>query len=224
MTQKDLIVCFIGGSGGHFIASLCQFLLYGIKNSPGNDGSLHHIRKTFVFHHGILPRDNTIDSWIKEHDMITKLSKSPLAIGHFRNLSLLQELGWHVIYITFDDDDCEEINNRVMKKVNLPPIETITQEQYNMLKGGGWPTWIEYKKGAIAEELDDKYVRLKNHDECLQWSYIVPTVSKQLCNITFKNILQGSHLIDKLCSFLNIENFDRDYLESYIDQYRQSQR
>lgn len=221
-TKENIIICFIGGSGGHFIASICEYLLYNLSYNPLNNGSYHNT-KIARFIGGILPRDNSSESLAAEYEYILSLTKCPLSLGHVRNVALLRELGWKVIYIDFNNDDHHEIDSRVLKKVNLQKIETITEDQYNMLKGGSWPSWKEYKNGKPAPELDDTYVRLKDHSECTTWQYILPNDSNNICRIEFREIQSGYTILDKLSEFLNIRQFDHETIKKQIDNYRSKQ-
>jgi len=222
-SNSSIIICFIGGSGGHFIAAIVEFLLYGKHQLPQDTGSYHKLSVAKQYPGCPLPMTNTPESFAAEYEEIKKLPDYPIIIGHYRNLALLQSLGKKVIYITFGDHHRKEIRRRVRQKVNLPKIKDITQEQYNMLKGSSWPSFDEFKSGAKVEELDEEFVLLKNKDECLDWIFVVPPIDPNICRIDFDEILSGYSFIDRLAKFLDVREFDKTELIALIDNYRKKQ-
>jgi hypothetical protein len=223
MNHPNIVICFIGGSGGHFVAAIVEFLLYGHHQVPRDTGSYHNLAVSKQYPGCPLPIVNTPESFTAEYEEIQNLPDYPIILGHFRNLALLQSQGKKVIYITYSDHHRKEINRRVRKKVNLTRIQDITQEQYNILKGSSWPSFDEFKDGAPVDELDDEFVMLKDKDPCLDWMFMIPAIGPNICCIDFEEILTGYSLVERLTEFLDVKEFNKTELIALIDNYRKKQ-
>jgi hypothetical protein len=222
--NNKVMICYCGGSGGHFIAALCEYLLFHNKLEPTPEGSYHVLQYArHLSSSQLLPQILTAESIARESQFIENLSDYPLNVSILRNVALLELLGWKVIYITYRVDQVPEIRYRHDKKRPPMRIEDITEEVYNMLKGNDWPTWEQYKNGATVDELHPVYARLVNKEELLDWFYILPPESNNICEIKFDEILRGYTLIDKLISFLNINDVNKNELKEFVDNYRSKQ-
>jgi hypothetical protein len=219
--MQNLVLCFAGGTGGHFIANLCHTLLYQTSYKILDDGSVHSLNSKISSYLSGRLLDNSIDSLIQEYNVINSMGEVDLALGHFRNLSLLQQQGKKVIYIEFQSYHKEEIYRRLHKKVSNK--EVLTKETYDMLAGADWPSWEEYQTGAEVSELDPLGVGLKQKDDLGEWYFILPVNQTNICKITFDEILRGYELVDKLADFLKITDVDKDKIRAIINEYRGKQ-
>jgi hypothetical protein len=91
--MQNLVLCFAGGTGGHFIANLCHTLLYQTSHKTLDNGSVHSLNSKISSYLSGRLLDNSIDSFIQEYNVINGMGEVDLALGHFRNLSLLQQQG-----------------------------------------------------------------------------------------------------------------------------------
>ena len=219
--MQNLVLCFAGGTGGHFIANLCHTLLYQTSYKTLDNGSVHSLNSKISSYLSGRLLDNSIDSFIQEYHVINGMGEVDLALGHFRNLSLLQQQGKKVIYIEFQSHHKEEIYRRLHKKVNNQKM--LTKETYDMLAGADWPTWQEYQNGAEVSELDPSGVGLKQNDDLGDWYFILPAIQANICKISFDEILFGYTLVNKLSDFLNITNVDLEQIYTIINEYRGKQ-
>jgi hypothetical protein len=217
----NLVICFAAGTGGHFIASICYTLLYNQTIPLSDDGSMHEIIPAIgdKYLSGII-LDTTLSSYIQELHAIENMPEFDITTGHFRNLVALQKLGKRIIYIEFTADDRTEIKRRLHQKKTNAQLEKIT---YDLLAGESWPSWDEYQSGAVVPELEPNIIGLSGKDDLLDWYYITPVNQKNLCKITFTEILTGYELVDKLVTFLDVSEFDRPQIYDMIDSYRSSQ-
>lgn len=218
--MQNLVICFAGGSGGHFIANLCHLLLYQTSYKILDNGSVHSLNSNISSYLSGRLLDNSINSFIQEYNVINTMGDVNLALGHFRNLNLLQQQGKKVIYIEFQSHHKEEIYRRLHKKVSN---QELTKETYDMLAGADWPTWQEYQNGAEVTELDPLGVGIRGHDDLDDWYFILPVDQTNLCKITFDEILQGHEIVDKLVDFLNITNVNTEQIYTMIDEYQRKQ-
>lgn len=218
---NNLVICFAGGTGGHFIAGICYTLLYNEPIQVSTDGSMHSLMRKFgsTYLSGKL-LDTTLASYIQELHAIDNMPEFDIITGHFRNLVALQKQNKRIIYIEFTADDRQEIKRRLHKKTSNVNIDKIT---YEILAGESWPSWDEYKSGAIVSELDPKICGIRGNDDLIDWYFVTPVNQHNLCKISFSEIVSGYELVDKLATFLNVSEFDRPQIYDMIDSYRSSQ-
>ena len=220
--MQNLVVCFAGGSGGFFVANLCQFLLYKKTSSVSFDGSYHETSLPSQKSSYLLgwPVDLSSDSFMYEYNTINNLPNLDIICSHFRNLALLQKNNKRIIYIDFQSHHVTELKSRLHRKLaNVPLIET----QYNVLAGVDWPTWKEYLNGAKVDELDS-VGKLKDSHPLDDWYYILPTNQDNICKIDFEDILSNDYtFVDKLADFLNVTAFDKNKIYAIVDEYRNNQ-
>ena len=213
----NLVICFPGGAGGHFIASICSALLNDDSYGVLNNGSMHAFPNK---DRSARPLDTSLDSLIQEYQYLNNLTDFEIMIGHFRNLVLLQQLGKKIIYIEFNAHNKEEINRRKNRKVSN---RKINKEVYNMLSGDSWPTWEDYRSGVIVPELDSNIAGINGNNDLDDWYYIIPSNCDNLCKISFDEILDGYEFVNKLVNFLNVSQFDEQKIYNMIDIYRNNQ-
>jgi hypothetical protein len=219
--MQNLIICFPGGAGGHFIANLCCFLLHE-KISKIDATGAYHNSINYISQVDDIPLDLTPCSYQQEYNLIQALPAHPsIILGHLRNLKLLQELGKKVIFISFLDHDKIEIKRRLHRKKSNKSINKIT---YEILAGVDWPSWEEYVNGATVNELDTNSVGLTGKNELDAWYYIMPNDTKNMFEIKFEDIvLSGYGFVDGLAHFLNVTEFNKSKIYAIIDEYRSNQ-
>ena len=91
--MNNIIICFAGGTGGHFIGSICWNLLFKKKFSVLSDGSMHSFRSKYQKSNFLSGRllDLSDRSFQQESDVINTIGNVDIVLGHFRNLKLLEE-------------------------------------------------------------------------------------------------------------------------------------
>jgi hypothetical protein len=208
----NVLICFPGGTGGHFIGALVKYLSTKQLFKVSENGDVHSFNCS-KFLEGIL-LDHSVESYSQEFDVINKLFNFDIAIGHFRNLAVLEKQIKKIIYISFEPNDIDDVSQRLISK-----ITDISESQYNLLAGANWPAYYDYLNGTIVNELVD--LRLKFLSE---WYYIIPSNRKNLCEIKFIELTKGYDFVDKLAEFLDVKDFDNQKIYAIIDEYRNKNR
>ena len=215
--MRNLIICFPGGAGGHFIAAVCTSLLYGKNITVDDNGSCHGLdysRIENALDGRILDRSEI--SRVQELNVIQSMHDFDISLGHFRYLDLLTEHHKKCIYITFSENDKELIYKKLHDKTN--PM-SISKKHYETIMGVDWPSYDEFLQGNIHKEfLHDRYKK----DWLADWFYVLPKDLRNVCEITFKEIYYGENLISKLCAFLSCNNH-LDTTTKLIKEYRSKQ-
>ena len=212
----NIVICFPGGGGGHFIASICKNLLYNHSIEFQRDGSAHSVLLTHQHQDFLSNRtlDISVDSYAKEYELIDSLQEFDIVIAHFRNIIALTQKNKKVIYITFTPDQKQILYNRIKNKV---PDAMLSNSHYTVLAGDDWPSYDEYVKGAKIPTINE------GRDWLDDWYYAIPANTADICEIKFSDILSGNNLIDILSNFLQIKKFDKNYIEAKITEYRKLQ-
>ena len=202
-----IVVCFPAGAGGHLIGTICSVLTGRSGVLPDERGSMH---TNSIIH---------LNSTLHEDDAIrTELPAVDVVIGHFTNLALLSELGKQVIYITFTQDDVDEIVYRANKKTT---IDLTDKNTYKKLAGVSWPSYDEFLSGKSIPTGESNWAVSKNTYS--HWAYNLPNDKSSILEITFDEINTSQTLIDRIATFLKIDNYNRDNLMQLLHTYRLSQ-
>jgi hypothetical protein len=212
--MNNIVICFPGGAGGHFITGICRYLLNTEKLKLSKSGDAHSAQsptQSPLYLEGRL-LDLSVNSYQQELELIDALGDVDIITTHFRNLLALVKQNKKVIYITVSDEDRHILYKRIKIKV---PV-TVSELHYNAIAGSEWPSYAEYINGNIVDELKPDY----QYDWMKDWYYIMPqTTYDNLYEIKFSDILNGTLNIDKLSEFLNVTNFDKEYLDAIIKEY-----
>ena len=185
--MQNLIICFPGGAGGHFIANLCCFLLHE-KISKIDATGAYHASNNYISQVDDISLDLTPHSYQQEYNLIQAVPAHPgIILGHLRNLKLLQELGKKVIFISFLEQHKIEIKRRLHRKKSNKSINKIT---YKVIAGVDWPSWEEYVNGAAVEELDPNGVGITGKNDLDDWYYIMPVNTKNMFEIKMSEKLK----------------------------------
>lgn len=207
---QNLVICFPSGAGGHLIGTVCKVLLGYPESFPDQNGAMHSAKSLSGFIH--------VNASLSQDTIIRqKLPKRDVIIGHFTNVELLVEVGRKVIYITFTQDDLDEIVYRSNKKtqVNLKDRNT-----YTLLAGESWPPYEEFLAGALIPETQQQWVVTRQHYD--HWEYNLPQDKINTLEVKFSSIISGYELIDDIANFMNIENYTKEKLVNLLDRYRQA--
>lgn len=216
--MNNLIICYPGGTGGHFITAICVFLLHKKPFDILLDGSVHSLklpcqRKKFL-NERIL--DLSPESYKQEYEVIQQFENFDIVLGHFRNLLAISQIGKKIIYITFEQDSKQIITNNLNRKTkNLFPM---SEKNYKILAGSSWPSYVEYLKGAKIKELNTPNEDSKKYLD--EWYYILPYNKSNLLEIKFENLYNS---VDNIANFLNVSSYDQQYIEEKINEYKNKQ-
>lgn len=162
-------------------------------------------------------------SFQQESDAINTMGNVDIVLGHFRNLKLLEEKNKKIIYITFKNDQLDTIEKRRLKKRSWTAGTKRTKKLYDAIAGADWPTWEEYINGAIVKELETDQQDINGIKDLYEWYYIMPADTKNLFEIKFEDIVSGNIPINELANFLGVAEFDKDYIEFIINDYKNKQ-
>jgi len=235
--NKNVMVCFPPGSGGHFVYSICTLLFDPeIKNyKTSKNGSMHNnglFNKFFIdlTKYGLVLEHNNYEEEKKFIESSSEVFQSDEPIlGHIRQIGVLSKIK-KVVYITFEEDDKDTIYDRIYTKAltdQVRAMQVFTKEaadKYLLWKSkcdvnDTWPTWDEFRAGNIPEDL---IMHPSKTDRPLlnDWYYVLPDVKENICEITFKQILNGNEMLEKLVDFLQIKQYNKDKLNQFINDYR----
>jgi len=230
--NNNLIVCFPGGAGGHFVAALCVQLLYpNFSYNVNEDGSLHYTFEGYeindprlMFQHS--GKQENLDA---EVELIRNLPDFDYACAHLQRVDELSAKNKKVVYITFEPDDKDRIYSNVKSKMPLEhSLKSYinNKDRYDAVKGSSWPTWEEFREGNICEELSRTLADPESHDNPFldDWKYTLPDISNNICEIKYKEVLNGTELLNKLLAFLDIRQYNIDKINLFIDNYRNKNR
>ena len=217
MFNKNIVICFPSGSGGHLLGTLCNMLLGNRSVEPDKLGSMHNLFNAGQYGVLFVHVGSSQDEVIRN-----KMPDRNIAIGHFTNVTLLKEVGKKVIYVTFVPEDLDEIVRRANKKtsVNLKDEKT-----YKTLAGSEWPSYEEYCAGApiLSSELthEGKWKVKKIHYS--HWVYNLPEDKSNTLEIKFDEINNSNCLVDKLANFMCVEQYDKNKVMNTLHTYRSCQ-
>jgi len=208
--DKQIVVCFPGGAGGHLVAAIVNYLLTKNQFDIDDNGSVHKFHCVKFLEGKLL--DNSLESFVQEYVDIQRLPAVGLCIGHFRNISSLVHYGKTVIYLDIDQEDIGEIAKRLSVKMST----MINRNTYDTLKGQDWPA---YDQLSNRELTDLAQLRL---DFIKKWYYTIPVDKSQVFAVKFKGLVEIAW-VDKLSQFLSVQQYDKSYVESMLNKYKAMQ-
>lgn len=204
--MHNLIICFPGGSGGHLVAGMCKYLLYKEKFAIKENGSVHDVQCD-KFLEG-RPLDNSLESIVQEYVDINRLKNFDIALAHFRNLSLLSANGKRVVYIDIDQNDIETIAKRLRVKMS----DLMNESTYHVLKGADWPSYHSVTEIDLPDINELRIKFLKN------WYYTLPVDQSNILKVKFNQLSDPKWCMD-LARFLQVDDFDKNFIVEILDKY-----
>lgn len=209
--MRNIIVCFPGGAGGHFVASVVNYLIHGKEFSIDQNGSMHSSTVMRYLDGYLL--DDSMESIVQELVDIGRLPNFDLAVSHFRNIPALLKQNKKVVYIDIDANDIPEVARRLRMKMS----QLINVDTYNILKGTEWPDYESYTHDTVPEDVNNFRIQfLKN------WFYVVPVNKDNVFKINFNEMCSEKWVIE-LAKFLDIHTYNTEFIKTILKAYQEKQ-
>jgi hypothetical protein len=202
---KSCVVSFAPGSGGHFIGSVCQYILHGIEIIIQPTGSCHGSVKSWG--HPELLLQHSGEAISHEMVLIKKLHVDPtqIIVTHSRNLFSLKEKFDKVVYINFSESDLDAMSNKYKSK-NL--YQEIPEPNYNSIKDPSWPSYQDFLQGLAPDFVYNEINQLVTKTVYQEWVWIIPVLQKfnNIYKIEFSDIFNNDtpQWIFNLIDFLGV--------------------
>lgn len=197
------VVSFAPGSSGHFVGSVCQYILHGTKFEIDQNGSCHHSHVKFWGGDQLI-LEPSAEGLIHEMATIKRLPvpNTRVAVTHARNLYMLSEIFSKVIYISFTEQDVSEMVNKFQRKNQLSHV---SESNYNNIKGMDWPPYEIYLNGQAPDFVLDELNLATYKTSYEHWCWVMPALATQrnIHEIPFQNITKCCDWIPSLCEFLS---------------------
>jgi hypothetical protein len=220
------VVSFAPGSGGHFVGSICQYLLNGIKIVIQPTGSCHGSVEFWGDPDMLLQHQG--EAIAHEMMLIQKLKVDPtrVIVTHSRNLFSLREKFDKVVFINFYESDVDIISNKYQKKNFHQPI---SESSYNKIKDVSWPTYNDFLQGLAPDFIYAEINRRVTKQAYEEWVWIIPGLQKtnNIHKIEFSDIFvnDGLQWIYDLNEFLGaiMRSQQIEYIQESWYKYKKLQ-
>lgn len=220
------MVSFAPGTGGHFLGSVCQYLLYGNKIKILPDGSCHSGNVKHWGQYSVVI-ENSNNAILNELVSIqTKLTPSPtqVMVTHSRNIWALKEKFDKVIYIDFVESDIEKI----VKKFKNKTDKIINEINYNNIKDIMWPSYEDFLQGKASQSVYDEIAQYDYKSVYVNWFWVLPALHQihNVHQIQFSSLFgNNDQWVFDLIKFLNItvKQQDLDHIDESWKKYKSLQ-
>lgn len=222
---KSCVVSFAPGSGGHFVGSVCQYILQGIDIMIEPNGSCHGNVK--LWGHPELLIQHSGEAISHEIVWIKKLQVDPdqVIVTHSRNLFSLKDKFDKVVYINFSESDIPAMS---AKYENKNWKNTIPESNYIAVKDPSWPCYRDFLQGLAPSYVYDEIRKMLFTSVYQDWVWIVPVLEKahSIHRIEFSDIFSNKDqwLVD-LIAFLDesLDNNQLIHMKNSWEMYKQLQ-
>jgi len=208
------VVSFAPGSGGHFVGSVCQYLLYNTEIKILPTGSAHSGTVKF-WGHPDLVLENSGEAISHEIVLIKnklQVSQGKVMVTHSRNLWNLSKKFNKTIYINFSESDIESIAKKYISK---NPGQEICESNYNNIKDQSWPSFDDFLLGKAEPYVYDEVNYSITRSVYENWVWIAPAILRlhNIHTIQFSDIHNNDlRWLFDLIEFLEIST-NTDHLE-----------
>jgi hypothetical protein len=210
-----IVVCFPGGSGGHFLGFVIRALLDQKLTTTTGQSNFHQLCQFDQSFLNFSLLDNQQHSHEEELCNINQINSwSKLVIGHFRNVDAVYKIHCcKTVVITIDVDNHELLVRRVLKEAIDSMFDGI---KYQDVRGEDWPLTNPGFNNL------PKWIQLEIESQLYKmfyfWNSQMQYNDTTSCVLSTSDIFYGN-IVEKLANYLQVPVVDG--LEQLHKNYQQ---